>query len=246
MPFAEDNFQDSIASLLMGRATGRMRTPGLSDLLLQRESAAPVPGLSGITPWTHTDLTQAVRMLGSNGPVKLQVPATQPTAGASSEAGGECAAPTPAAVGQARTIYGESSGLYPQLQAGGANLYHPADWDSQSADQLKTAREWIAGVGLRNPKVHGKSADLSNRTERMMWNVATDAAQGAQKLQLPPGVDHFFMRQEGKGHQKPPWGKGGTPYEGAPYKTFGPFINVGGGRVPAGSKTYIDFYQGVP
>lgn len=138
---------------------------------------------------------------------------------------------------QVRTIYGETSGVYPQLLPGKTGLYHPQNWDPASAAQLQTARAWIAGVRLRNPVVTENSADLSNGVESMAWKHANDAAQQAQSLQLPPGVDHFYIREEGQPDQNPDWGQ--------PYKSFGPFINVGGNKhTPAGNTTYIDFYRG--
>lgn len=249
MSYDPDYLQDGLAGLYLGKAMGGPTPPGLAQLLLQglrpgdtAPATTPMSGPPGIDPGSAAKFAAAVQELaapaspaapGSGGGAKPSADTGVATAGADSP-------------GHASTVYGESSGLFPQLQAGTTNPYHPGNWDPQSVEQLKTAREWIAGVGLRNPKVYKKSADLSNRTERMVWNLATDAAQGAQNLQLPPGVDHFFMRQDGMGSQKPPWGKDGAPYEGKPYKTFGPFINVGGGKVPAGNKTYIDFYQGVP
>ena len=138
---------------------------------------------------------------------------------------------------QVRTIYGETSGVYPQLLPGKSGLYHPQNWDPASADQLQTARAWIAGVRLRNPVVHEASADTSNGVESMAWKHANDAAQQAQTMQLPQGVNHFYIREEGAPDQDPNWGK--------PYKSFGPFINVGGNKnTPAGAKTFIDFYRG--
>lgn len=55
-----------------------------------------------------------------------------------------------------------------------------------------------------------------------------------------PG-NHFFIRQQGVGHQRPPkrlgWG------QGKPIRTYGPFRNVGGGDVPKGNHTFIDIYN---
>lgn len=142
---------------------------------------------------------------------------------------------------QQHVIYGETAGVYPQLQtnADKVGVYAPRNWDADSADQLKTAREWMAGVSLRNPNVSPGSANLANAVERMVWNNAGDAAQGAQNLQLPAGINHFYIRQDGVGVQGP-----GSKWTNPKLvKSFGPFINVGGGSTPKGSKTYIDFYH---
>lgn len=148
-------------------------------------------------------------------------------------------APDPNLTRQQQTIYGETAGIYPQLtgQASGTGVYHPSNWDPASADQLKTARAWMAGVSLVNHNTHQSVPDLSNGVDRMVWGNSVDAAQAAQQLKPPTGTNHFFIRQEGSGPQVPSWNNPEL------IKSFGPFINTGGGDAPRGSRTYIDFYK---
>ena len=56
---------------------------------------------------------------------------------------------------------------------------------------------------------------------------------------MAPDVNNFFLRQAGIGRQAPPWANG------QPEFTYGPFINVGGGDVPKGRRTFLDVYKGV-
>jgi len=68
--------------------------------------------------------------------------------------------------------------------------------------------------------------------------AAKEAKDDTKNKTLPVNVTHFFIRQEGQGSQKPPWAENMILS-----KSYGPFRNIGGGDVPKGDKTYIDFYQ---
>jgi RHS repeat-associated protein len=141
----------------------------------------------------------------------------------------------------ASAAFGETGGIYPQLKPGASNVYNPSDWDPGSAQELQEARAWIADVRERN-KITGflDKSRTTNAVERTIWTKCYEAAEKAARKNLPSDVRHFFLRQEGEGRQKPDWARNMTPY-----KTFGPFKNIGGGDVPTGDKTFIDFYKGV-
>ena len=79
----------------------------------------------------------------------------------------------------------------------------------------------------------------TNSIDKKAWQDSVAAANNALHMNLDKDVRHFFVRQDGVGIQKPWWANG------EPYKSYGSFINVGGGDAPKGSKTYIDIYKGV-
>ena len=139
----------------------------------------------------------------------------------------------------ARAAYGETGGLYPQKIDPKGSLYNPENWDTQSAADLSEARSWIAEVQDRNSYVHYAQPSGNNSIEQRQWQLSVDAAANAGDLS-PSDVRHFFLRQDGIGTQSLGWAGSSTPYQ-----SFGPFINGGGGDVPRGKKTYIDFYKGV-
>ena len=56
-------------------------------------------------------------------------PPSQPTGPAQSVLAPAASSVDPDLLHQVRTIYGETSGLYPQLLPGKAGLYHPQNWD---------------------------------------------------------------------------------------------------------------------
>jgi len=87
--------------------------------------------------------------------------------------------------------------------------------------------------------VHYAQPRGNNPIELQQWQLSVDAAANAGNLS-PSNVRHFFIRQDRIGRQAPGW-TGGA----APYQSFGPFVNPGGGDVPRGNQTYIDFYRGI-
>ena len=137
-----------------------------------------------------------------------------------------------------QAIYGETAGLYPQLTLG-TNPHRSSNWNAISLKQLQTARSWIAEVQSRNHNVKYARPSSNDPIEQQVWHLSLIAALEAGELS-PETVRHFFIRQEGVGPQTPSWAAGDTSY-----RSFGPFINVGGGDVPVGPATYIDFYQSI-
>jgi len=137
----------------------------------------------------------------------------------------------------AEAIFGETSGLTPILKSAGANPYNEKNWDPDSAEQLQMARSYIGIVSERNPQVHFATPnDLTNPIQARIWNNSLTAAMD-EDADLDPDVTNFFLRQEGIGRQKPNW----PGLE--KIISLGPFNNLaGGGDVPKGANTYIDFY----
>jgi hypothetical protein len=141
---------------------------------------------------------------------------------------------------RASAIYGETSGLTPQLKNPKGSSYNPENWREDSAKKLATARAYIGIVSERNPRVHfSLPPDSANSIEARVWNDSVDAAiVGKNSDHLDRRVTNFFLRQEGIGRQKPEnWSKTLNVLV-----TVGPFNNAGGGDVPRGPNTYIDFY----
>ena len=142
---------------------------------------------------------------------------------------------------QAQAAFGETSGIYPEVLKPGENPYSSKNWDFGSWASLQIARAYIGAVSLVNPYVNFVAPPSSSGfVIHQAWQQAIRAASISKTLNLPKNVDHFFLRQGGVGVQTPPWSHVRL------YQSFGPFINVGGGDVPAGTKTYIDFYQEAP
>ena len=135
-------------------------------------------------------------------------------------------------------IYGETSGLYPKLLSPNKSPYDQSNWDIQSAQMLHTTRTYIGIVSERNPKVHYASPiKPNNPIQASAWRLSEAAArEGGNQQLLNPKITHFFLRQDGVGLQRPPW----QGYQR--YLSLGPFLNIGGGDVPRGGNTYVDFY----
>ena len=139
---------------------------------------------------------------------------------------------------RATAIYGETAGLRPTLLDPAASPNDPTNWDETSAARLAQARAYVGIVSDRNNTVHRVSApDGSNHLATRAWSQAVDAAhQGADGSQLDPRITQIYIRQEGVGKQAP------DDWDSHVMLSLGPFHNVGGGDVPRGPKTYIDFY----
>ncbi len=123
---------------------------------------------------------------------------------------------------RAQVIFGEARGLSPRSDIAG------------SADQLETARENIGVVSARNPRVHSSQPDFQKPLDRPAWAAAVQAGTNSMDVSLDTSINRFYLRQD-KSDQKIPTYTPLTP-------PLGPFNNVGGGDVPKGPETYIDFY----
>jgi len=142
---------------------------------------------------------------------------------------------------RAKAAYGETSGLYAQKIDPKVSTYDPANWDSTSQADLQEARRWLTEVQRRNPVMHYDRPHGNNPIEARQWQLASDAAGNVDSVS-PSTVKKFFIRQDGVGPQTPPESWSGWVL----HKSFGPFINVGGGDAPKGDGTYIEFYRKGP
>jgi hypothetical protein len=138
--------------------------------------------------------------------------------------------------------YGETRGLLPQTSADakGHNPYDRGTWSPDSFEALQQARRNIIDVSGRNPRVHrAKPGNKASTIERSVWD--DNRAAASQSGGVLAG-SYFFIRQAGVGPQRPPK-TAGFGQTGDPVRSYGPFVNVGGGDAPKGEHTYIDIYD---
>ena len=142
-------------------------------------------------------------------------------------------------------VYAETGGLFPRRIAEGS-IYDAATWaddfDAGSVYDLRCARRMVAEARKSNKRTHLRARPpASDRLATRAWLACEQASKDAMLREvypIEPGERlHFFIRQDGEGAQKAPYLYG---YE--PVVSYGPFVNVGGGDVPAGAATYLDFY----
>ena len=108
----------------------------------------------------------------------------------------------------------------------------PRNWDAQSFEDLQRARADMTQVyrngGVTWPEASPSSSDALSTSQ---WQRGVYAA--ARASDLPSDVRHFFIRA----HTGPQFKKLHiNPATGKLYpiiRTYGPFINVGGGDVPS-------------
>ena len=140
-----------------------------------------------------------------------------------------------------KAAYGETRNLFPQYKADitRPSLYDPAGYDPDSARMLAEARRLIAEIrSVNNSIYHADGSNAANPIEKRVWQDTASAIENTGKT-LALGLTNFFIRQEGKGRQKPDYLKNAEPV-----LTIGPFQKKGrGGDVPEGVETYIDFYS---
>ena len=142
-------------------------------------------------------------------------------------------------------VYAETGGLFPR-QVRDGSVYDATTWaddfDAGSVYDLRCARRMVAEARKSNKRTHLRARPpASDRLATRAWLACAEAAGDALRREvypIEPGERlHFFIRQDGEGAQKAPYLDG---YE--PVVSYGPFVNVGGGDVPAGAATYLDFY----
>ena len=137
--------------------------------------------------------------------------------------------------------YGETRNLFPVFKADAEHpsIYDSSAYDPESVRMLAEARRLIAEVRSVNSAVyHADGSNAVNKIEKKVWQDTTSAVENTGKT-LALGLTNFFIRQEGKGRQKPDYLKNAEPV-----LSLGPFLKRGkGGDVPEGDYTYIDFYS---
>jgi len=143
---------------------------------------------------------------------------------------------------KAEVGYGETAGIVPEKSADSpknASPYQRSTWDPASTKNLQDARKNIMDISERNGIVKkSKPDDPNNKIQQSVWQDNLSVAKNSQGDM--PGR-YFFIRQEGKGPQRPPASAGFG--QGKPISEYGPFRNVGGGDVPRGNGTFIDIYD---
>jgi hypothetical protein len=155
--------------------------------------------------------------------------------------------PTPSKV-----IHGETRGLYPQIVHDPPfpkpGMYEPRNWDTHSFMELQRARTDMAKVVENRNKTKmvdgvteaGPPTAQADEATRRAWELGEQAKQLPSNL--PSDVRHFYLRGADPklDPQTPPYAKPGQK----PFRTYGPFLNAGGGDVKS-KEVYIDFYRGV-
>lgn len=145
----------------------------------------------------------------------------------------------------ASAVYAETGGLYPAKVRPGSvydvSTYLLGDGPGSEGD-LRRARMMVAETRKLNKKTHMREKPrASDRLSMRVWEQCYAAAEAVMHGEFYPlKADerlHFFIRQEGVGRRTASYLKGFSPVA-----SYGPFINVGGGDVPPGPRTYIDFY----
>jgi hypothetical protein len=140
------------------------------------------------------------------------------------------------ATDRAGTIFGETSGLYPQSIDPAKSATDPTNWQTDSYDALQFARTAIGVVAGRNTRTHTATPKHDNPAERDAWQSSESAgnAAAANPALLDSHITQFYLRGDGDTGQ--PWPTLRR------YLTVGPFRNVGGGDAPAGNNLFIEFY----
>jgi len=141
-------------------------------------------------------------------------------------------------------VYAETGGLFPKQSSPGS-VYDPATWAVGvlgGVNDLHLARRLIAETRKGNKSTHLiPKPGAADRLALRAWEACSLAALCTCDEALFPLANgerlHFFIRQNGVGRQKADYL---AAYE--PVLCFGPFVNVGGGDVPKGAATFIDFY----
>lgn len=167
------------------------------------------------------------------------------TAGTGDGSGSTQGAPATAdELSRAQTIYGETASLYPQTKMPGGNIYDRKSWQDRSWSDLWDARALIAVISRRNNST--RRDDQSRNTNPLVqqqWNQAVWPAQSSSNLRVPANVQFFYLRDGSVAPRPSPSFPGKLYVWTSVYKSYGPFVNNGGGSFGRSKKVYIDFYQ---
>jgi hypothetical protein len=124
---------------------------------------------------------------------------------------------------KAEVGYGETSGIVPEKSAdspNNASPYQRSTWDPASTKNLQDARKNIMDISERNGIVKkSKPDDPHNKIQQSIWQ---DNLSVAKSSQGDMSGRYFFIRQEGKGPQRPPTSAGFG--QGKPISEYGPFV----------------------
>jgi hypothetical protein len=111
---------------------------------------------------------------------------------------------------------------------------------TQSATQLQAAKNFMAGVTLKNSNV--ATSTLSRPTNLSSGGYMTAGQLALQQCQINP-ERQFVIWPSNNGRTPNPGINAQWPYASAPTKVFGPFyLPVQVGDVPAGTNIYVFGY----
>lgn len=145
---------------------------------------------------------------------------------------------------RAQSIYGETASLYPQPKIAGGSIYDRKSWQDRSWSDLWDARALIGVISRRNNST--RRDDQSHNTNPLVqqqWNQAVWPAQSSSDLPVPANVQFFYLRDGAVAPRPSPSFPGKLYVRTSVYKSYGPFVNNGGGSFGHSNKVYIDFYQ---
>jgi hypothetical protein len=226
----------AIAGASPARAGDWLRRPALAVAplgWLSRRPAAVSPG-SGVSPLAEIGVPGSL----APQPVKFA------DAGGEGSGSTQGSAATEDELSRARTIYGETASLYPQLKSPSANIYDRSNWQDSSWSALWDARALIGVISRRNGDTRqDDQSHNANALVQRQWNQAVWPAQSSSNLRVPANVQFFYLRDGNVAPRPSPSFPGRLYVRTSVYKSYGPFVNNGGGSFGRSDKVYIDFYQ---
>jgi hypothetical protein len=142
----------------------------------------------------------------------------------------------------AKKVYRETGALRPAWKDPNGPR-KASNYDKESEQELKTAREKVAGVASRDPDRVGDplQPDLKNPHAKDVYDQCKDAVQNKRD----PGTEDHFVIWTSKGGKTPDPGMAASwPYQQTDKisNVYGPFRN----NATGGNDTYIIFYDNVP
>ena len=141
----------------------------------------------------------------------------------------------------AEAIFAETRGLYPQPIDPDRPVHDRRNWDSRSHRQLTGARRSLGTISERNPDIERLDGSrFRNPLEARQWGEAATAARIRGTTDIPPDAAWFNIRNadvEPHPQRRHP-SLGNVRF----WRTYGPFVNVGGGDVDPGRNIMIDIY----
>ena len=141
----------------------------------------------------------------------------------------------------AEAIFAETRGLYPQSIDPNRPIHDPQNWDRRSHRQLTGARRAMGAISERNDRIERlDGSQFRNPLEARQWREAATAARIRGTTDTPPDAAWFNIRNaDVEPHpQRRHSALGNVRY----WRSYGPFVNVGGGDVDPGRNTMIDIY----
>ncbi|CAN5552825.1 hypothetical protein BH10PSE14_BH10PSE14_41860 [soil metagenome] len=226
-------------------SSGNATATGPGDILRRRAMAvAPFAGFSQRSATMSP--SRGISPLGpTTSPTSVALPSSNFAADVGEGSGSPQGSPaTEDELSRAQSIYGETASLYPQLKSPTGNIYDRATWQDTSWSALWDARALIGVISRRNSST--RRDDQSKNTNPLVqrqWNQAVWPAQSSSNLRVPANVQFFYLRDANVAPRPSASFPGKLYVRTSVYKSYGPFVNNGGGSFGHSNKVYIDFYQ---